>query len=634
MRIVSFGTVIFIPLLLAGPIALGAPAATDPGFGVNNGPPHSSSMIGSVPATSGSLPAGVPGPLASTHGPFEITAADLARLSPKPKVVPAPLSQASRKTGVKPLAGVTSAATSSWEAYGTNAFTGAPYGGLSMGGQASDSQLSVSTTHVIVTARDALAFYTKSGLKVWGVTEGKAFFTANGIPDNGSSWGIFDMRTVYDAYRQRFFITGLYESPTGSQLVVAISKTTDPTQGFWTFAFDDPYHGAPNWVSGDSGDYDVIGVGPTVYLAAANWGGSSGFKGVVLYMFDAAAMASGNSPSWWVFYNWTNPDGSLPYIIQPAVHHGSTGASNTVWFAQKWGNNAVVEHVDNPLQFNQGGFWNSVPLTGTSPAALVDGPQKGVTNPTPPPLGMGKQIGDAFLKAAWRSSKLYLSGSNTMLSGSTTLSAGRVMRINLSNFTTEIDRTFGIASQGDPVGSKFYYGWAGIEVNKNQDFVISTSRTNSTIFPELRISQWLHTDSDIESSTLLKSGEAPYHEGSVCLPNSPGWTWECWGELTGESVDPSDDTGIWVTQEYPVVVPRGFDSNYANYSMWVGEVFGNGCGHGVCTQGTSIASSCDSICVAPLCTHDPYCCNTAWDSICVSEVPTYCGGNTCNGLSP
>ena len=132
---------------------------------------------------------------------------------------------------------------------------------------------------------------------------------------------------------------------------------------------------------------------------------------------------------------------------------------------------------------------------------------------------------------------------------------------------------------------------------------------------------------------MLKAGEAPYHEGSVCLPGVPGWTWECWGELTGESVDPVDDTGIWVTQEYPVPVPRGFDSNYANYSMWVGQVFGSGCGHGVCATGAAMKASCDSICVAPVCSHDAYCCNTAWDSICVSEVPTYCGGNTCN-LSP
>ena len=635
MRHCFNGAIVTIVCLLTGaatsePSAFGAPPD-----GTLVTKPKGNSIIGSVPPSSGSLPAGLVGLAKATHGPFSVSRVDLRKLSPQPTVVPAPLSQASRRLGVKPLAAITGPVTRSWEAYGTNSSTGTAYGGLELGPQlVSDAQISVSTTHVVVTARDALAFYSKSGLKVWGVVDGKSFFTSSGIPDLGSNWGVFDMRTVYDSYRQRFFITGIYSGGSaGYYLVVAVSKSTDPTQGFWMYYFSDPYDGAPNWQPGDSADYDTIGVGPTVYLASANWSGSSGFKGSVIYMFDATAMANGSSPGWWVFYNWTNPDGSLPYAVQPAVHHGSTGARNTVWFAQKWGNNAVVEHVDNPLQANQAAWWNSIPLTGTSATTLVNGPQKGVTNPNPPPIGMGAQLGDAFTKAVWRAGQLYLSANNTMVNGSTTLAAGRVMKLNLSNFTTKIDRTFGVSSANDPPGSVFWYGWAGVEVNKNLDMAIPSTRTSSSIFPELRISQWLHTDSDIESSILLKSGEAPLHEGSVCLPNIPGWTWECWGEMTGESVDPSDDTAIWVTQEYPVPVPPGFDSNYSNYSLWVGEMFGSGCGHGVCVQGAAIPSSCDSICVAPLCAQDPYCCNSFWDGICTSEVPTYCG-NTCDGQSP
>ena len=565
----------------------------------------------------------------------KITANDLHRISPRPKSLPPRLSQADRKPIAKtpPTFAVTSDPVTSWEAYGANWATGAAYGGLSLGGQAADAQLSVSTTHVVVTARDAIAFYTKSGLKVFGVSEGKSFFTSNGIPDLGPSWGVFDMRTVYDSYRDRFFISGLYEGDTGSELVIAISKSTDPTAGFWTYYFDDPFHGATGWESGDSADYDALGVGPTVYLATANWNSSSGSKGVQAMMFDANAMANGQAnPWWWIFWNWTDANGAKLYVAQPAVHHGSTGSANTVWFAEKSGNLAELFHVDNPMQSNQAPFLWNTSLTGTSPSTLVDGPQAGVTNPSPPPLGMGAQIGDAFLKAAWRDNKIYLSANSTMNSNGTDLSAGRVIRIDVTTAfgTTEIDRTFGIASSGDPAGSAFYYGWPGVEANANGDMALITSRTNSSIFPELRISQWLSTDSDIESSALLKSGEAPYHEGSVCLPGVPGWTWECWGEQTGESVDPSDDIGIWVTQQYPVPVPPGFDSNYANYSMWVAKVFGSGCGHGVCATGSPMAASCDSFCVEPVCAQDPYCCDTFWDNICVSEVPTYCGGYTCD----
>jgi hypothetical protein len=53
--------------------------------------------------------------------------------------------------------------------------------------------------------------------------------------------------------------------------------------------------------------------------------------------------------------------------------------------------------------------------------------------------------------------------------------------------------------------------------------------------------------------------------------------------------------------------------------------------HGLCNYGDAIPASADS-CAANVCAPnaDPYCCNTAWDSICVGEVPTYCGRSCAN----
>jgi hypothetical protein len=35
--------------------------------------------------------------------------------------------------------------------------------------------------------------------------------------------------------------------------------------------------------------------------------------------------------------------------------------------------------------------------------------------------------------------------------------------------------------------------------------------------------------------------------------------------------------------------------------------------------------------VNDVCSYDPYCCVDAWDSICDSEVATYCTPYTCSG---
>jgi len=75
-----------------------------------------------------------------------------------------------------------------------------------------------------------------------------------------------------------------------------------------------------------------------------------------------------------------------------------------------------------------------------------------------------------------------------------------------------------------------------------------------------------------------------------------------------------------------------FCCNTAWDSVCVNEV-GTFCGQScqnctaqICTaQSGPIGDGCNSLCAHQVCASDPYCCNTAWDNICVSEVPTFCG---------
>jgi len=54
------------------------------------------------------------------------------------------------------------------------------------------------------------------------------------------------------------------------------------------------------------------------------------------------------------------------------------------------------------------------------------------------------------------------------------------------------------------------------------------------------------------------------------------------------------------------------------------------CTHPLCTAGSSLVNSCDSTkanCAAAICAVDSFCCTTAWDNFCVNEVDTVCGKN-------
>lgn len=48
------------------------------------------------------------------------------------------------------------------------------------------------------------------------------------------------------------------------------------------------------------------------------------------------------------------------------------------------------------------------------------------------------------------------------------------------------------------------------------------------------------------------------------------------------------------------------------------------CSHAICSTGQALTSGCNS-CASTICAQDSYCCTTAWDSVCVSEVGSICG---------
>jgi hypothetical protein len=84
----------------------------------------------------------------------------------------------------------------SWQASGDlSAYAGFP----------GDPQISVSTTHVVVTARAVIAFYEKSGNLIRVITAADFFRGLN----LDSQFGIqyyYDLRTIFDPFRMRFWI--------------------------------------------------------------------------------------------------------------------------------------------------------------------------------------------------------------------------------------------------------------------------------------------------------------------------------------------------------------------------------------------------------------------------------------------
>jgi hypothetical protein len=128
-----------------------------------------------------------------------------------------------------------------------------------------------------------------------------------------------------------------------------------------------------------------------------------------------------------------------------------------------------------------------------------------------------------------------------------------------------IDRTFGKNSSTDDKSSDhMYYAWAAVEINKNHDMVVVYARSGQTLYPEVRFSLYEDAGPDIRPSRLLKAGEATYARSSDASPLA-------WGDCAGASVDPSDDTAIWIAQQY-ARNPAAGATNNGNWDIWVGKV--------------------------------------------------------------
>jgi hypothetical protein len=455
------------------------------------------------------------------------------------------------------------------------------------GGFPADAQIAVSSTHVVVTNRMAMAYFDRDGGAL-GTLSAVDFFKGLGLND-GTPTAINrynDLRAVFDAYRHRFWVAatgGSTAKLTPEQrrpiIAVGVSMDENPLHGWHLYYWDAVAHwGQPNdpvWQPGDAVDYPILGIDPlavTVTNMVVGANGAYKYWHVALFPADTLASGQAGSLSGWQYWDLTNPDGSVAGLIQPAVHHGTTGRA---YYVSRQGTDSlVVWGLTDPFKPTRKLIRTAVqmPLAWTNP---VNAPQKGsaktikMTNSFTNPL-----------KAVCRNPYLYVATNDARAwgGGPQTLSSIRLVRLPLAKFPAIltdpqagfISRIFGGANPlEDNEGSYFYYSWPAVEVNKNGDMVLVYARTGQTIYPEVRFSVYLHNESDIRPSRLLKGGDAAYDIPNYNDPNNNPILVLPWGDTAGACVDPTDDTAVWVAQEYASATAN----NNGNYDIWVGRVF-------------------------------------------------------------
>lgn len=450
------------------------------------------------------------------------------------------------------------------------------------GGYPADAQIAVSSTHVIVTNRQRMRYYDKNGVAAGNDFSSTAFFSAglslkDAAGNTIDSWN--DLRCIFDSYRKRFWVTayagfsGAASVPKSKQryyIPMAVSKTQNPLDG-WYFYYTDgaAQQGVANssiWQAGDAPDYPVIGIDKLAVTIthAVNNTNRSYWR---VFFFPADSFAAGQFQGGWQFWDLKNPDGSVPSIIAPAVHHGSPSGGRAYWLSRQGSDQIVVWAITHP--FDASRKLQAVAVkSGSGFSSPVNGQQKGSTK-----LIKFTNLGTNVMKAAYRNGFLHLVTNDAHDWGA----IGKVrtsihyMRLPVSEWPSVpappsskgVDRVFGGGSVNEDITGLKHYGWAAVEANKNGDALIGYVRTGEKLYPEVRASLYKANDADIRPSRQVKVGDK-----AADNPNVPGANAILfWGDTSGASVDPSDDTGIWVAQEYASNTANG----NGNYDIWVAK---------------------------------------------------------------
>ena len=363
----------------------------------------------------------------------------------------------------------------------------------------------------------------------------------------------FDPKVIYDQYSDRFIVITLERvtSPAlASRILVAVSKTSDPNAGWWLHSINSTLTiGVARWA-----DYPGFAVDDQAVYICAN-------------MFNAAGTTYGGSRLWIIDKapTYAGPNGSLvsavydPYTLsgqpgfatttQPTHMYGPEPANVGTFLVSYSGisdglNEYVdVIRVDSPLAapvftFQQLLVGN---IDNTAVTALPDAPQ----------LGSARliEVNDRrALNAVWRNNNLYMS--TTVLpgagadAGQTTAYWMRVGTVNLGALTV-LDHG-GVGAED--LGAGTYTFFPSVMVDMCDNMAIGFSASNAGIYCGAYYALRALGDpaGTIQNTAVLALGTDWYVRTFSSLLTARNR----WGDYSGLSLCPMDQSTFWVYNEY------------------------------------------------------------------------------------
>lgn len=335
----------------------------------------------------------------------------------------------------------------------------------------------------------------------------------------------FDPKTIYDPFSDRFIAVALSNRrSTSSAVLLAVSKTSDPTAGWFLWKFRaDPV--GLLWA-----DYSYVGISDDKITFSTNLFTVAAdiFSRVAVFVVDKATVLDGDP------ITSSRIDTSTIANLAPCLTYDAgigtqyLVAVGTANFANQGTLNiyrVTASALSAVLELN-----SSTAKSAPWNLSLISAPQGGT----------GTLIAtndDRVMNAVYRNGSIWTALTVFLPAGAPTSFPTRT-----GAKWWEVDPELGETNQSgvieDPFGDFFYY-FPTLSVNASDDVLVGFSGSSSSSFVGAYYAYRDGTSpvSEISEATLLKAGE-----GSFSGPR--------WGDYSATMVDPVDDDSFWTIQEY------------------------------------------------------------------------------------
>jgi Divergent InlB B-repeat domain/Fibronectin type III domain len=387
-----------------------------------------------------------------------------------------------------------------------------------------DTQGAAGPNHLVVTVNGRVLVQSKTGTSLGSVT-------LVGFFSNMSS-DVFDPRVQYDPYSSRWIlIADADRQSAASAILVAVSQTSDPT-GNWNRSRIDVDSTNQSWA-----DYPMLGFNKNWIVVSLNMfaspGTSTPFYSRFLVLNKASFYAGG------VDYTELSAPSQNGATMAPASTYDPNLA--TMYVLQNWNGNSggsgflrlysITGGIGSEV-LNSGIFISTPNPWGFEPSGAVDfAPQLGTSNKI--------HTNDSSMQSVvYRNGSLWCAHTIFLPAGTPTRSSVQWWQISPTGPS--------IQQRGriDDASGNTFYAFPSIAVNSNNDVLIGYSRFSSAQYAGGAYSYRAGTDAvnSLRDDAVLKTGAGTYF---VSFGGRNRW-----GDYSGTSVDPANDTDLWTLQEY------------------------------------------------------------------------------------